>query len=192
MTTTPRTLVVILVVITALAGGLWLWRSNQAAVEPGAIDLIDRFPEAEKRTTMSSLQDAYSIQTVTINGDRKRAIFAHPFSRIIWTLEVPEGAVLRAAAALRPDSWNNPGDGAIFRIGVSDGPVYTGLYRQVIRPQDEPGDRRWFPVEVDLSAYAGKQVKIIFNTEPGEYGNAVSDACVWGDPRIVPAVAASE
>jgi hypothetical protein len=176
--------------ITALAllgavAALWLWRTEQGGVEPGAIDLVELFPEAEKRTTMSSLEKGYDISTVTIDADRRLSIFAHPFSRIIWTVTIPPDAVLRTAAALRPDVWFAPGDGALFRIGVSDGKTYTEFWRQPIRPQEVPADRRWFPVEIDLSAFAGQRVEVIFNTEPGPSGNAVSDACVWGAPRIV-------
>lgn len=178
-------LLAFLLVLAALIG-FWWWRSGQGGLERGAIDLIEIFPDAEKRTTMSSLEDAFAIETVVINGDRRRSLFAHPFSRVIWTVTVPDGAVLRTAAALRPDSWMSESDGAIFRIGVSDGTTYTNLVREVVRPQDEPSDRRWFPIEIDLSAYAGRQVQVIFNTEPGESGNAVGDACVWGLPRIVP------
>ena len=186
MTRRRSSIIVACAVIAALLAAVWFWRSRQDAVEPGALDLIELFPDAEKRTTMGSLEDGYSIQTVTINGDRKHSIFAHPFSRILWTVTVPPGAVLRTAAALRADVWGTPGDGALFRIGVSDGPTYTEFFKVWIRPADQPADRRWFPVEIDLSRYEGRQVKIIFNTEPGESGNAVGDACVWGAPRIVP------
>jgi hypothetical protein len=177
--------VVILIVLAA-----WYWRSQQGAIERNAVDLVEMFPDAEKRTTMASLEDAFAIQTVTIDGDRKQSIFAHPFSRIIWKVTMPERAVLRTAAALRPDAWAGGGDGALFRIGVSDGSTYTEFVKLRIRPADQPGDRRWFPAEVDLSRYAGQDVQVIFNTEPGEHGNAVGDACVWGAPRIVPGVAA--
>jgi hypothetical protein len=179
---------VLLIATLVIAGVLvaWFWRSRQDAVEPGALDLIELFPDAEKRTTMASLEDAYRIETVTIDGDRKRSIFAHPFSRITWEVTVPPDGKLRTAVALRPDVWNVPGDGALFRIGVSEGPTYTDLFKARLRPADQPADRRWFPVEVDLAPYAGREVKLIFNTEPGESGNAVGDACVWGTPRIVP------
>lgn len=180
-------LVAVLLLVVLLAA--WFWRSRQDAVETGAIDLIELFPDAEKRTTMASLEDAYKIETVTIDGDRRRAIFAHPFSRITWTVTVPPRGLLRTAVALRPDVWNVPGDGALFRVGVSDGPTYSELFKARLRPADQPADRRWFPVELDLSAYQGREVKLIFNTEPGESGNAVGDACVWGTPRIVPAPA---
>jgi hypothetical protein len=183
--------VALVLVAILVVAGFWFWRARQAGVEPNAVDLIELFPEAEKRTTMASLEEGFAIQTVSIFGDRKRSIFAHPFSRIIWTIVVPDGAVLRTAAALRPDSWTTEGDGAVFRVGVSDGDRYTNYVRQVLRPQDDPADRRWVPIEVDLSEYAGRQVKVVFNTEPGASGNAVADACVWGAPRIVPGPAAT-
>jgi hypothetical protein len=179
-------LLALVIVIAVIIAAAWFWRTRQGGIESGAIDLVDLFPDAEKRTTMASLEEGYAIQTVTIDGDRKRAIFAHPFSRILWTVTVPEHAVLRASAGLRPDAWSTEGDGALFRVGVSDGPNYTEYFKQMIQPFDKPGDRRWFPVEVDLTPYAGKQIKIVFNTEPGPSGNAVGDASVWGMPRIVP------
>jgi hypothetical protein len=183
-----RRLLILTVLVIALGvAALWVWRARRTALEPDSIDLIATFPDAEKRTTMTSLEDAFAVQTVTINSERKPAIFAHPFARITWSVDVPERATLRTAAGLREDSWNTPADGALFRIGISEGEIYTELYRQMIQPQLKASDRRWFPIEIDLSAYAGRRVKVIFNTEPGDVGNAVADACVWGAPRIVPA-----
>jgi hypothetical protein len=181
-----RNVAIAVAVVVVLLAGWWLFRSRQGGIEAGAIDLVELFPDAEKRTTMASLEDGYAILNVTIDGDRKRAIFAHPFSRITWTVEVPEGSRFRAAVALRPDAWVVDGDGALFRMGISDGATYTEFYKQYVSPHRNPADRRWFPIDVDLSAYAGRQVKVILNTEPGEGGNAVADACLWGEPRIVP------
>ncbi len=181
-----RVLLWVAVLIVLAVAAAWFWRGRQSGVESGAIDLVERFPEAQKRTTMSSLEDGYAIVTVTIDGDRKRSIFAHPFSRITWSVDVPPRAVLRTAAALRPDTWTAPGDGATFRIGISDGKSYTEFYKQLIQPQQNAGDRRWFPIEIPLSAYEGQKVDIIFNTDPGPGNNAVDDACIWGTPRIVP------
>jgi hypothetical protein len=173
------------IVVAVGVGGAAAWRTAPEPLEPGAIDLLASFPDAEKRTTLPSLEEAFDIQTVAIGGQRKRSLFAAPFSRVIWTVAMPERAVLHAAAALRPDAWEHPTDGALFRVGVADQDTYTEFFNRTIRPHDEPGDRSWVPVDVDLSAYGGRTVKVVFNTEPGPRGDSFADACVWGAPRIV-------
>ena len=48
-------------------------------------------------------------------------------------------------------------------------------------------DRRWIPIEVDLSAYGGLAVDLIFNTNssmPGRGDNPANDWAVWGTPEI--------
>ncbi|MFN8059582.1 MAG: hypothetical protein U0Q12_10490 [Vicinamibacterales bacterium] len=160
--------------------------AREDRLEPDAIDLVARFPEADKRTTMPTLRSAFGVTDVTIDGVRRRSLVAHPFSRVTWSVDVPAACVLRAAAAYLPETWDNPGDGSTVRIGVSDGERYAELYRRYLMPFVRTEDRRWFDIEIDLSAYAGRRVDLIFNTEPGEAGNAVGDAPVWGRPRLVP------
>ena len=58
----------------------------------------------------------------------------------------------------------------------------------VVSPFANPGDRKWIQVWVDLSAYAGEDVELIFNTRPGPDDNASdtrNDLPVWGDPEII-------
>jgi hypothetical protein len=181
-----RALVVSAMVVAAGVATVSTWRPAPEPLEPGALDLLAAFPDAEKRTTLPSLEEGFDIQTVAIGGHRRRSLFAPPFSRVIWTVQVPERAVLHTAAALRPDAWAHPTDGALFRVGVADQEVYTEFFKRMVRPHDEPGDRNWIPVAVDLSAYAGRTVKVIFNTEPGPQGDSFADACLWAAPRIVP------
>jgi len=173
-------LIIALLLVIAVVAFFMLRRG----AEPADIDLIARFPDAEKRTTMPSLHEGFNIIDVDLRGQTKRAIFAHPHSRIIWKIELPERAVLTTAVALQQHVWDLPGDGAIFRIGVSDGREYTELFRRNLDPSRNEDDRRWIPVRLDLGRWTGKQVEVIFNTDPGEIGNAVNDATVWGDPKI--------
>jgi hypothetical protein len=58
------------------------------------------------------------------------------------------------------------------------------LLRQYVNPKR--GDRRWFSVRLDLSAYEGREVKLIFNTDPGppEGRDAANDLAVWAEPRV--------
>lgn len=169
------------IAVLAITGAAaWWWLSGGPSTT--LIDLIERFPEAEKRTTMASLHEGFGIEDVRIGSDARRAIFAHPPSRIIWRLTVPDGSVLETACAIRPDAWKLDGDGATFRVGVSDGRSYREFVRQWIDPYHREADRRWFPVTVDLGEWAGREIEIIFNTEPNF--NAVHDAAVWGAPGI--------
>lgn len=184
--THPRAAVAAASALIAALAVFTVWRMSSSGLESGAIDLIDRFPEAEKRTTMPTLHNWFDIVDVTIDGETKRSIYAAPSSRIIWRLEIPPVAVLRVSAALQPHVWTSNGDGALFRVGISDGAEYKEFVRLYLNPYSLPQDRRWSSAQIDLSPYAGRNVEVIFNTGPGEMGNGVSDASVWGAPRIVP------
>lgn len=182
MTRTIRYALLLALVVIVVAWVAWFW---PRATPAETIDLVERFTEAEKRTTLDSLHTAFAIVEATIDGDTRKAIFAHAFSRIVWTVDMPPEARLETAVAMQPYSWNAEGDGVVFRIGVSDGEQYDELFRQRLAPFEVQADRRWFPVSLDLSPYAGRRVQIIFNTDAGDAGNNANDASIWGSPRIV-------
>jgi hypothetical protein len=170
----PLALAVALAIVFVFAPGVL--RLAVIASEREAIDLVARFPDTEKRTNRPSFDDAFGVFRVTIDGVSRMCLLAVPFSRITWTVDVPPGAVLETAMAIRPRLWT--GGGAVFRIGVSSGDRYDELLRQEVNPLQRETDRRWIPIALPLSAYAGRRVRIIFNTGPG------TDPAVWGAPRI--------
>jgi hypothetical protein len=148
------------------------------------VSLVATLGEAEKRTNVEGAGQ-WEVGPVTIDGTSRQSILAKPHSRLIYKITVPHDAWLETAYALKPESWDQPGDGAQFRVGVSDGRVYDELLRQYVNPKR--GDRRWFTARLDLSAYEGRQVTVIFNTDPGPPGaasDANNDLAVWGEPRI--------
>jgi hypothetical protein len=174
-------LLLILVVAVVIAGAAWfVTRSGPPA---HAIDLVAQLsdPKTEKR---SNHDNAFGTESVTIDGQAKSSILARPAARIIYTVAVPADAWLETSFAIKPDAWTKPSDGAQFRIGVSEGRTYDELLRQVVVPSR--GDTRWFTARLDLSAYSGRTVKVIFNTDPGPPGaaNFDFDEAVWGAPRI--------
>jgi hypothetical protein len=57
--------------------------------------------------------------TFTINGERKRVLFAHPPSCIRYPLTLPEGEpALAFDVAMSPESWGQEGDGVTFAVYV--------------------------------------------------------------------------
>jgi hypothetical protein len=161
--------------------GMWLFkRSNRGP----AIDLIATFESAQKRPAGGT----FEIVDAELNGDRKRAIFTAPASRIIWKIRIPDDGWLMLALGMKPESWDKEGDGVLFRIGVSDGRVFEDLLTHHIDPFHNKGDRRWVPVVVDLSAYGGEEVEVIFNTNvsvPGKPDDGRGDTALFGAPEIV-------
>ena len=180
-------IVVIVLAVLVLVAAAYLWVRSGRSTEL-VIDLVDTFPEAEKRTKAPTLEMTFALEDVTIAGQRKQCIYATPEARIIWSVTIPEHAKLETAFGMREDSWDKPdANGAQFRIGISDGRTYDELLRQIVNPSANQADRRWQTVSLDLSAYAGRRVQVIFNTDPGPPGdgNTAYDFSVWGEPRIV-------
>ncbi len=171
--------VMVAVVAVLLVAGWWLY--SRRRTEQHVTDLIAAFPQAEHRSTARPADAAFEVGTTTIEGQTWRTILAKPSARVIYSVTVPADGWLEVYFGLRPDSWDLPGDGAQFRIGIADGRNYDELLRQYVNPK-RVGDRRWFPARLDLSAYEGHNVKLIFNTDPGT--DLANDLPVWGEPHL--------
>ncbi len=178
-----RTALTIVVLIFLVVAGLWLFRRGGHAE---SIDLVAQFDAAKKQPNA----ETFSVETVELKGQSLRAIAVAPTSgtRLTWNVTVPDDGWLWVSMGLKPAAWDKPGDGVKFHVGVSDGRAYEQLFTQHVDPFGNPSDRRWIPVKIDLSAYAGEPVAIIFNTnssEPGKGDNQDNDLAVWGAPEIV-------
>ena len=167
--------------VVLLGVGWWLFsRGNGVA----SIDLVERFDTAIKAPAGGTFQ----VIDADLNGDTKRAIYAPPVTRITWRMQVPDDAWLKVAVGVKPEAWQKEGDGVLFFVGVSDGHRFEELFNQHVNPFGNPGDRKWIPVWVDLSAYAGEEVELIFNTRtslPGKGDDSRNDEALWGAPEIV-------
>ena len=180
-------------IVAALAGlailvaavAFWTLRRGSATV---SIDLMSLLPEAQKSSNWKEPGEApFSVADVTLAGETHPAVFVPPLSRIRWKIEVPRRGTLEIFYGLREDAWTAEGNGAQFRVGVSDGRTYEEYVREVVNPRERERDRRWLSVSVDLSAYEGQLVEINLNTDPGppsDAGDRRNDFAVWGAPRI--------
>lgn len=179
-----RSLFIVVGVVAVLIAAWWLfWRTGSSA----AISLVDRFDSAEKSPGEPGL---FAVEDVTIDGQVKKSITVKPTvgTRIKFKTHVPDNAWLRVSVALKPEAWTLEGDGIRFRAIVSDGRSSNELFVQDINPFRTSNDRRWIPLMVDLSGYAGEEVDIMLNTNAGLPGMPVdtrNDLAVWGAPEIV-------
>lgn len=170
-------------VVAALLLASWSLWSRAGGQDP--IDLIAQLGEAQQ-----SPANAFSVVDADLDGKIHRAIAVSPGpgSRLVWRMRVPEGAWLWLSIGMRPEAWTQEGDGIKFAAGVSDAGSFTSLFEQHLHPLANPGDRKWFPIRLPLSPYAGREVDIILTTQAGPSGAADdqrSDLGLWGVPEIV-------
>jgi hypothetical protein len=170
---------VVVAVVFLVAGWMMFGSRNEAA----RIDLIEQLGGAVKQPAAVN----FPVSDVTINGETHKAIEATPPTRLTWKVRIPDDAWLRVHVGMKPESWASEGDGVLFFVIISDGRTDERLFEQYVNPFANTGERKWIPVMVDLSPYAGEEMSIIFNTRVGQPGRADdrNDFAVWGAPEII-------
>jgi hypothetical protein len=178
-----RAVITAVVVLVVIIVGWWLFGRGSRV---GGVDLIDRFAQAEKRPA----PELFSVKEVTLAGETKRAITvgATAGTRLTFKVTVPDDGWLWVSVGMDPSVWEKEGDGMKFLVGVSDGRAFEPLFEHHLNPFANAADRKWFPIRVDLSTYAGETVDVIFNTYSSPAGGGDdrrNDMGLWGTPEIV-------
>jgi hypothetical protein len=121
---------------------------------------------------------------MALDTDHRPVLGAHSPSRLYYTVDVPPGAWLHAAAVLNPEVWRpDRGDGVLFIVrAIVDG-VEETVYYQEIDPKSSPEDRRWHDFDADLGSYAGSTITLLFITYPLETNDW--DWAAWGMPVLL-------
>jgi hypothetical protein len=179
-------LIFIAVVVAGALALLWYMRRGGGDV---AIDLFAlATTDAAEFRPPERKAELFKVGPETVSGETKPALFTHAASRLIFKdVTVPDHGRLKAWIAVKEEAWTQEGsDGVLFRFGVDDG-IYNELLNQLVDPRHNANDRGWLPVDIDLGAFAGQKVKLIFNTNTSLPGrdNPAFDFAVWGEPSIV-------
>jgi hypothetical protein len=173
-----RAVLTAVVILVVAAAGWFVFRRGSAE----HIDLLAQFEQAKKNGA------PFTVEDVTLNGETKRAISAPSNGRITFHVRVPDDGWLKLSLGMKPESWDKEGNGVYFFAGVSDGRAFEPLFEQTLNPFANPSERRWIPVTVDLSAYAGEEMDIMLNTRASAGSlppDDRNDLPVWGVPEIV-------
>ena len=176
-----RAVLTVVVVVVLVLAGWWLFKKSNRGP---AVDLLTTFAAAQKQPASATME----VIDADLNGDKKRAIFTTPPSRIKWKTHIPDDGWLKVDVGMKPESWDKEGNGVWFYVGVSDGHTYEELFNQHVDPFNNKGDRKWTPVFVDLSAYAGEDVELVFNARTSAERTPEdprNDLALWGAPEIV-------
>ncbi len=172
-----RAVLAAIVIILVVLGGWWVFHRRGAE----RVDLLEHFDQAQKDGGAFTLVDA------TLAGETKKAIAAPPNGRIHFKVRIPDDGWLRVSLGMKPESWDKEGNGVYFFAGVSDGKSFEQLFTQTVNPFEKAAERRWIPVSVDVSAYAGEEVEVVLNTRssgPNQPPDDRNDMPLWGAPVI--------
>ena len=66
-----------------------------------------------------------------------------------------------------------------FRLEIKDGPSVETVFEVQLDPRSVPADRAGRPIRVDLSRYAGREIELLFSTDPGSNGDVTGDLAGW-------------
>jgi hypothetical protein len=172
-----RAVLTAVVILIVAAAGWFVFRRGGAE----RIDLLAQYEQAQKGA-------GFSLVDATLAGETKRAIAAPANGRIIFRVRVPDDGWLKVSLGVKPEAWDKEGNGVYFFAGVSDGRAFEELFNQTVNPFANASERRWIPVTVDLSAYAGEEMDIILNTRasgPNGPADDRGDLPLWGVPEVV-------
>jgi ABC-type polysaccharide/polyol phosphate transport system ATPase subunit len=123
-------------------------------------------------------------QTVEIQSTPRRVIFAHPPSKITFTVPVDPGSSLAFAIGILPAAWDKIPQGVKFDIEVVCDGVTDTIFSRMLQPKRNIGDKGWHNFVVSLEKYSGKTVVIIFSTS-GSGEDLSYGWSAWGWGKIV-------
>jgi|GEM_PF-1284930 len=153
-----------------------------------AYDFIDQW-ETARQDHPQSEGETIALRDWTIENETRRVLYQHPAfsgaSHLTYSVHLEQGAKLAFAVAMAPESWTQPGDGATFAIYLQTNQDTEQLFSTYIDPKHNEQDRRWHSQVVDLNAYAGQTVTLIFETGIGPGGDFQYDWAGWGEPQLL-------
>lgn len=150
---------------------------------PLAVEVVNSFTLGTLASPLIPLRaGAGHGADVTMVG-RHLEYFLHAPSYLVYRLPA-NAAFVRGGFGMRPGAYapenRGPTDGAEFIIRWRpDGSKEQVLFRQLLRPREEPADRAVQAFRVALPPHRGGELELVIS--PGPYENTASDWTYWTD-----------
>jgi Bacterial membrane protein YfhO len=108
-----------------------------------------------------------------------------PSHRVPYKTVIDPAKPIFEATAVLKNEVAEVSDGAGFRLEVKDGQSIETVFETYLDPRGVPADRAGRAVRVDLSRYAGREIELLFSTDPGPKGDVTGDLAGWAGLRFV-------
>jgi len=150
--------------------GLEVPRPESDAAEIRSIRFLGREPQ---------FPESIGIQRLKVGRETRSALYAHcPMEVGFRGVAIPEAGVLQTALAILPEESAEGGErrnSAFFEVLVREGESTTAVLEQKLDRQ-----WRWQDCRIDLSAWAGRSVDLVFRARSEEAGWVAA----WSDPVV--------
>lgn len=130
-------------------------------------------------------------RSTAIGGKQRKAFFMHPpwkdgltgTAVLEFPLALPDQTPIRLsfANAMNPDTL---GDGVTFRVRVLPLEAVDGALGEIVFERHTTA-QSWQEGEVDLSSFAGRSVRLQFESHPGPKNDTSWDHANWAEPVLV-------
>lgn len=140
---------------------------------------------------------ALSMGDRVIRGDAQECIAVHPpwyqgrAGAIVteFPLVVPASPASKLSFGVAindhmASQGEPPSDGVTFRVRAAESDAPEGTMGAVLFER-HTDSKVWEDISVDLSAYAGREIRLQLETHPGPKNDTTCDRALWGAPRIV-------
>ncbi|MCS7237924.1 MAG: hypothetical protein NZ899_06595 [Thermoguttaceae bacterium] len=131
------------------------------------------------------------VVPVNVGGTTREAISMHPpwFEGKVGTTwwEIPVKLPTSAKVAIQFFAAINPtgqSDGVTFRIRAVPWDAPLGQAGEIVF-ESHIVDKTWRPLSVDLTKFAGQEVRLQLEADPGPKRNTGWDQSFWGEPMLV-------
>jgi len=124
------------------------------------------------------------VQTVEIQSVPRNVIFAHPPSKITYTVTIEPGTSLAFSIGIMPYAWDKISQGVKFDIVIESDGMTENIFSRVLQPKRNIGDRGWHNFILPLEKFSGKMESLSFSTSGS--GEDLSYCwSAWGWVKVV-------
>ena len=165
---------------------------------PGASILLYRkLNQASARTDQNAQVPATDIAGVENWPLTRNVLFLEPGTerpnQLAITTHVPPAARLRTAAGVHPDRWQSLGPFPLrLAIEIRSKRGSETLFLEDFDVFRNPRERLWQEIDIDLSAWAGENVEIVFRATALGWNAGQKDLAGFAEPRILIGAPATE
>jgi len=176
-----------IILIASVVIGLWFLIQ---ALRPDLLPQHTYYDLISHRQITERLVDPelLKIEQWEILDLEREVLFVHPApsgsTALVYPVMIEPHTTLWSSLAVAPEAWTLDGDGVTFSVYIEDETGIHLVFSRYIDPKHHQQDRNWLPIQINLSSFENKLVRLILTVGSGPAGDRRNDWAGWGEPIL--------